>query len=73
MTNSVLGTIQSRRFCLRLRLQQQTQLGTVNRSYVLEFFIYRKGNIVKDPMKKGSFVPKNVPMVGWGGSCWGEN
>ena len=26
-----------------------------------------KGDIVKQPMKKGSFVPKNVPGVGWGG------
>ena len=28
---------------------------------------------MKQPMKKGSFVPKNVPGVGWGGSCrwWG--
>ena len=30
-----------------------------------------KGDIVKQPMKKGSFVPKNVPGVGWGGSCRG--
>ena len=22
---------------------------------------------MKEPMKKGSFVPKNVPGVGWGG------
>ena len=22
---------------------------------------------MKQPMKKGSFVPKNVPGVGWGG------
>ena len=29
---------------------------------------------MKQPMKKGSFVPKNVPGVGWGGvggSWWG--
>ena len=24
---------------------------------------------MKQPMKKGSFVPKNVPGVGWGGVC----
>ena len=24
---------------------------------------------MKQPMKKGSFVPKNVPGVGWGVSC----
>ena len=34
-------------------------------------FVYQKGDIVKQPMKKGSFVPKNVPGVGWGGSCRG--
>ena len=28
--------------------------------------VYREGDIVKQPMKKGSFVPKNVPGVGWG-------
>ena len=32
---------------------------------------------MKQPMKKGSFVPKNIPgvgwvMQGWGGSCRGE-
>ena len=26
---------------------------------------------MKQPMKKGSFVSKNVPEVGWGGSCGG--
>ena len=26
---------------------------------------------MKQPMKKGSFVPKNVPGVGWGGVGWG--
>ena len=31
------------------------------------FIVYREGDIVKQPMKKGSFVPKNVPGVGWGG------
>ena len=25
---------------------------------------------MKQPMKKGSFVPKNVPGVGWGGGGW---
>ena len=33
--------------------------------------VYQKGDIVKQPMKKGSFVPKNVPGVGWGGVGWG--
>ena len=31
---------------------------------------YRGGVTVKQPMKKGSFVPKNVPRVGWGGVGW---
>ena len=31
----------------------------------------KEGDIVKQPMKKGSFVPKNVPGVGWGGSWRG--
>ena len=26
---------------------------------------------MKQPMKKDSFVPKNVPGVGWGGVGWG--
>ena len=26
---------------------------------------------MKQPMKKGSFVPKNVPGVGWGWGGWG--
>ena len=26
---------------------------------------------MKQPIKKGSFVPKNVPGVGWGGVGWG--
>ena len=33
----------------------------------MHFIVYRKGDIVKQPMKKGSFVPKNVPGVGWVG------
>ena len=31
-----------------------------------KLIVYQKGDIVKQPMKKGSFVPKNVPGVGWG-------
>ena len=26
---------------------------------------------MKDPMKSGDAILKNVPGVGWGGSCWG--
>ena len=40
----------------------------LNRNYLI---VYQKGDIVKQAMKKGSFVPKNVPGVGWGGSCRG--
>ena len=29
--------------------------------------VYQEGDIVKQPMKEGSFVPKNVPGVGWVG------
>ena len=36
----------------------------VNVTYI---FVYQEGDIVKQPMKKGSFVPKNVPEVGWEG------
>ena len=43
--------------------------------FVLRFFIvYQKGDIEKQSMKKGSFVPKNVPGVGWvchAGVGWG--
>ena len=44
------------------------QLGEFLPSYFA--FVYREGDIVKQPMKKGSFVPKNVPGVGWGGVGW---
>ena len=37
------------------------------RRIVRDIIVYREGDIVKQPMKKGSFVPKNVPGVGWGG------
>ena len=31
--------------------------------------VYREGDLVKQPMKKGSFVPKMYQ--GWGGVGWG--
>ena len=31
------------------------------------FIVYQKGDLVKQPMKKGSFVHKNIPGVGQGG------
>ena len=37
------------------------------------FIVYRKGDIVKQLMKKGSFVPKNVSGVGWVMQGWGES
>ena len=37
---------------------------------IVSVIVYRKGDIVKQPMKKDSFVPKNVPGVGWGGVGW---
>ena len=36
---------------------------------VCSLFVYRKGDIVKQPMKSRDVLPKNVPGVGWGGSC----
>ena len=43
-------------------------VGQHDRNYI---FVYRKGDIVKQPMKKDSFVPKDVPGVGgWGGVGW---
>ena len=34
-------------------------------SIILDWVVvYRKGDIVKQPTKKDSFVPKNVPGVG---------
>ena len=38
------------------------------------FIVYRKGDIVMDPMNSKDVLPKNVPGVGlvmWGGSCRG--
>ena len=31
------------------------------------FIVYQKGDLVKQPMKKGSFVPKTIPGVRQGG------
>ena len=33
----------------------------------VHIFVYQKGDIVKDPMKSISFVPKPIPGVVWGG------
>ena len=49
-----------------------TTQGILQISLIMKYFIvYRKGDIVKQPMEKGSFVPKNVPGVGWGRLGWG--
>ena len=36
-----------------------------------DFIVYRKGDIVMEPMNSRDVLPKNVPGVGWGGSCRG--
>ena len=59
-----------RRLLLKFMFYKKTQKYQI----IFKFIVYRKGDIVKQPMKKGSFVPKNVPGVGWGGvggSCRG--
>ena len=33
--------------------------------------VYRKGDIVVEPMNSRDVLPKNVPGVGWGGVGWG--
>ena len=33
--------------------------------------VYQKGDIVMEPMISRDVLPKNVPGVGWGGSCRG--
>ena len=50
---------------LQLPVQLLRYIFTTN-VHVNTLIVYRKGDIVKQPMKKGSFVPKNVPGVGWG-------
>ena len=35
------------------------------------FIVYRKGDIVVEPMNSRDVLPKNVPGVGWGGVGWG--
>ena len=51
-------------YCLTVLLKTVVLFRSQNANQVI---VYRKGDIVKQPMKKGSFVPKNVPGVGWGG------
>ena len=38
---------------------------------VTERNVYRKGDIVMEPMNSRDVLPKNVPGVGWGGVGWG--
>ena len=42
----------------------------VGTSFSVSFIVYRKGDIVKQPMKSRDVLPKNVPGVGWGGVGW---
>ena len=49
----------------KFKMDEIVQIGKV--SCDRQFIVYQKGDIVKQPMKKGSFVPKNVRGVGWGG------
>ena len=41
----------------------------INTGYYI--FVYRKGDIVIDPMNSRDVLPKNVPGIRWGGSCRG--
>ena len=36
-------------------------------SQFVNFIVYRKGDIVMEPMNSRDVLPKNVPGVGWGG------
>ena len=36
-----------------------------------QIIVYRKGDMVIDPMNSRDVLPKNVLYVGWGGSCRG--
>ena len=58
-----------RMITLRLKLNPNASQGKSQCQclsvYILHSLIVVKGDLVKGPMKKGSFVPKNVS--GWGG------
>ena len=40
--------------------------------WVMQGWGDQKGDIVMDPMNSRVVLPKNVPGVGWGGSCRGS-
>ena len=48
------------------RLSPFGRLASLEAMRLFYFIVYWKRDIVKQPMKKGSFVPKNVPGVWWG-------
>ena len=52
-----------------LTLVMQNEL--TNR-FTFHIIVYQKGDIVKDPMKSISFVPKTIPGVGVGWMVWGR-
>ena len=39
---------------------------------IRHIFLYRNGDIVKDPMNSRDVVPKNAPRVVWVIQVWGE-
>ena len=39
--------------------------------FTKRIIVYRKGDIVMEPMNSRDVLPKNVPGVGWGGVGWG--
>ena len=42
------------------------------KEHLVIIFVYQKGDIVKQPMKKASLCPKMYQVwVGWGGLGWG--
>ena len=52
--------------CVEILLSAGADVNEAGQDGHTALIVYRKGDIVKQPMKKGSFVPKNVPGVGWG-------
>ena len=52
-----------------LRLKMNGQNTDCNNPIKTSFIVYRKRDIVVEPMNSRDVLPKNVPGVGWGGSC----
>ena len=49
------------------------QISITSTLYSCRLFVYRKGDLVKDPMKSRDVVSKNVPGVGYVMQGWGGN